>query len=296
MVCSSRVFPGDLSDPRHRRGTVCLLARCRPSPGRHRDTLRLPEPGGHRPMGSRRQPPRPPTRILPKGQARDRLSHAMHERTAHFLAALPAAKPSRAALTRWILAQGCVTDLERPGRGDRRQGPCGAPQGHRLPGVPPAGRLLAGTLEAVIAQLAVPGETNEHKTALEPAQAHPLEGNVDHRRRGLHAAGFLAAVVEGQGDYFLRVKDNQPTLQADIRAGVRPGFFLSGEEGNGGPPKTTGPRVRGKGHGRIEVRRLRATTRLTGYLDWPGMKRVCLLERDAAARGQAETTETVLQR
>jgi len=34
------------------------------------------------------------------------------------------------------------------------------------------------------------------------------------------------------------------------------------------------------------------TTRLTGYLDWPGAKQVCLLERVRRIRGK-ETTETV---
>jgi predicted transposase YbfD/YdcC len=48
----------------------------------------------------------------------------------------------------------------------------------------------------------------------------------------------------------------------------------------------------GKGHGRVETRRIRTTTRLTGYLDWPGLKRVCLLERVRRIKGKT-TTETV---
>ena len=48
----------------------------------------------------------------------------------------------------------------------------------------------------------------------------------------------------------------------------------------------------GKGHGRIEIRRIRTTTRLTGYLDWPGAQQVCLLERVRRSKGK-ETTETV---
>lgn len=48
----------------------------------------------------------------------------------------------------------------------------------------------------------------------------------------------------------------------------------------------------GKGHGRVEVRRIRTTTRLAGYLDWPGAKQVCLLERVRRAKGK-ETTEAV---
>jgi predicted transposase YbfD/YdcC len=42
----------------------------------------------------------------------------------------------------------------------------------------------------------------------------------------------------------------------------------------------------------VEVRRIWTTTRLTGYLDWPGARQVCLLERVRRIKGQ-ETTETV---
>lgn len=48
----------------------------------------------------------------------------------------------------------------------------------------------------------------------------------------------------------------------------------------------------GKGHGRVETRRIRTTTRLTGYLDRPGVKRVCLLERTRRIKGKT-TVETV---
>ena len=47
-----------------------------------------------------------------------------------------------------------------------------------------------------------------------------------------------------------------------------------------------------KGHGRIEVRRIWATTRLNDYLDWPGIGQVCLLERVRRSSGK-ETSETV---
>ena len=48
---------------------------------------------------------------------------------------------------------------------------------------------------------------------------------------------------------------------------------------------------RDKGHGRVEIRRITTTTRLTGHLDRPGLGQVCLLERVRRARGK-ETTET----
>jgi len=50
--------------------------------------------------------------------------------------------------------------------------------------------------------------------------------------------------------------------------------------------------TRGKGHGRIEVRRIRTTTRLNDYLDWPGLQQVGVVERTRRVRG-VETTEAV---
>jgi hypothetical protein len=140
------------------------------------------------------------------------------------LAALPA-HVFEAALTRWILAQG-VTDLERrvvalDGKTLR------GTQGHQLPGV----HLLAAycrDVEAVIAQLSVPGKTNEHKTALELLKLIPLKGTLITGDAAFTQRDLCEAVIEGGGDYFLSVKDNQPTLEADIRAAFGPAFSPSG--------------------------------------------------------------------
>ena len=47
-----------------------------------------------------------------------------------------------------------------------------------------------------------------------------------------------------------------------------------------------------KGHGRVEYRRLRSSPRLRGYLEWPGVEQVCVLERVRRVGG-AEHRETV---
>ncbi len=46
-----------------------------------------------------------------------------------------------------------------------------------------------------------------------------------------------------------------------------------------------------KGHGRLEHRRLTSTTVLNSYLDWPGLKQVCRIDRERriGARRQRET-------
>jgi DDE family transposase len=146
------------------------------------------------------------------------------------LAALPA-QVFEAALTRWILARG-VADLEQrvvsiDGKALRGS------QGHQLPGV----HLLAAycrDVEAVIAQLAVPGKTNEHKTALELLKLIPLKGTLVTGDAAFTQRDLCEAVVQGGGDYFLTVKDNQPTLESDIRAAFGPAFSPSGGGAAGG--------------------------------------------------------------
>jgi hypothetical protein len=207
-----------IPDPRHRRGTIyplasvltlvstAMLCGCRSLAaiaqwGRDYNHL-APQLGFSRPAGD--------------GTYRTPCTSELHT----LLAALPA-RTFEAALTRWVLAQG-VADPERrvvaiDGKALRGS------QGHRLPGV----HLLAAycrDVEAVIAQLAVPGKTNEHKTALELLKLVPLKGTLFTGDAAFTQRDFCAAVVGGEGDYFLVVKDNQPTLEADIRAAFGPAF------------------------------------------------------------------------
>ena len=46
-----------------------------------------------------------------------------------------------------------------------------------------------------------------------------------------------------------------------------------------------------KGHGRVEKRRLQASTRLAEELDWPGLAQVCRVTRTRQVKGQ-ESQET----
>lgn len=89
-------------------------------------------------------------------------------------------------------------------------------------------------------------------------------------------------VLAAGGDYLVLVKENQPTLYADIQL-----LF--------NPPSTDAPlplldrrtvTTHEHGHGRYdEVRSLVASTDLTTYLDWPGLAQVFRLERTWRARG-----------
>ena len=87
---------------------------------------------------------------------------------------------------------------------------------------------------------------------------------------------LCAQVLAAGGDYLLLVKENQPSLFADINLLFDPPTIL-------GPAALADRReafTRDRGHGRQdEVRHLIASTDLTAYLDWPGLAQVFRLQR-----------------
>jgi hypothetical protein len=223
-----------IPDPRHRRGTVYSLA----------SVLTLVATAmlcGCRSLAAIAQWGHDYNDLAPHLGFSRRTGDGAHYRTPctselHTLLAAVGATEFEAALTRWILAQG-LTDL--PARvmaidGKTLRGS----QGHQLAGV----HLLAAycpDVEAVVAQLRVPGKTDEHKTALELLKILPLKGTLSTGDAAFTQRDFCEAVIEGEGDYFLTVKENQPTLEADIRAAFGPAFSPSGaaQAGRGGRPR-----------------------------------------------------------
>jgi len=71
---------------------------------------------------------------------------------------------------------------------------------------------------------------------------------------------LLQTIVEQGGDYLLPVKDNQPTLRANLETWFH---FASPEQS---------AHIVSKGHGRITRYDLETTTRPTAGLGWPGLQ------------------------
>lgn len=70
------------------------------------------------------------------------------------------------------------------------------------------------------------------------------------------------------------MKENQPTLLGDVKD-----LWLDGLP----PPDAV---TVGKGHGRVEVRRLWVTGALIGYTDWPHLAQACRIEREVTRHGK----------
>lgn len=80
------------------------------------------------------------------------------------------------------------------------------------------------------------------------------------------------------GDYIWFIKNNQPTLRADVAQ-----FFEPPQTCGGGWPLPELPRTvaksSNKGHGRLEKRTLTLMTDESGFLNWPGVQQIFKLER-----------------
>jgi predicted transposase YbfD/YdcC len=100
---------------------------------------------------------------------------------------------------------------------------------------------------------------------------------------------FCTTIVDAQGDYLVIVKENQATLlraittlfasraDAALRAASLPAWDMR---------EATSV---DKGHGRLEVRHLVASTALNDYLAWPGLAQVVMIERTWWERGERKT-------
>jgi hypothetical protein len=121
-----------------------------------------------------------------------------------------------AALGRWVVSR-LAPGQERPVCIDGK-----VARGSR-DGDVPGHHLVAASVpiaQAVLAQIRVDAKTNEHKAALELLGLLPIEGNVFTGDAAFCQRDFCQKVIEGQGDYVLTVKDNQPSLATDIAAGL----------------------------------------------------------------------------
>ena len=135
----------------------------------------------------------------------------------------------------------------------------------------------------VLAQHAVPDKGNEitlEATLLIPTQVHGRIVTAD----AMHTQRTCCADISRfGGDYVLLAKANQPTLEEDLRL-----FFAE-------PPVDCRDwrqtRTCSKGHGRLEIRELLASTELNEWLaaSWPGVEQVFCLRRTVSRQGQMHT-------
>lgn len=141
-------------------------------------------------------------------------------------------------------------------------------------------------LGIVLAQEPIDPAQGTEKSEAELTVAPALIDRLDWQGRVLTADALLCQrtlchqVLAKGGDYLLVVKDNQPTLLADLELLFDPpvpALPLSDQRE---------AQTLDHGHGRHQERRhLIASTDLNAYLDWPGVAQVFRLERTWRERG-----------
>ena len=118
----------------------------------------------------------------------------------------------------------------------------------------------------VLAQQAVAGKTNEITVAPSLLSGLILEGRLVTADALLTQRDIAATIIARHGDYLLAVKENQPTLAADIRDVFAARTLLADTIQEAYEVRLVG--------GRIEERALQASTALMGYTPWPGLAQV----------------------
>lgn len=140
-----------------------------------------------------------------------------------------------------------------------------------------------------LAQVAVGGKGNEITAIPELLRMLELGGALV----SIDAIGCQKAIAEevraGGGDYLLAVKENQPTLAADVEA-----RFLNAYEVDFEGLRHDRFRTREAGHGRVEERVytvLYGTRGLRTAAEWAGLKSIVQVIRARQGRGGEESTE-----
>lgn len=145
-------------------------------------------------------------------------------------------------------------------------------------------------LGGVLAQLVVDAKQHEAELTVAPEaikqidwQGRVLTGDALYCQQSL-----CTQVVEAGGDYLLLVKQNQPTLLADIRQVFTP---LTPEEQARTGIHTVQPlpiqvyRTVEKCHGRLEERVMWVSSELAGYSSWPYLAQVFEYTRTWTSKG-----------
>jgi predicted transposase YbfD/YdcC len=129
----------------------------------------------------------------------------------------------------------------------------------------------------VLAQMAVDAKVNEIVVAPQVLEQVELTGVVVSGDAMFAHRRLSTQIVEAGGDYFWWVKDNQPSLLADLELLFTEEYVRAGWSA---PPVdfTTATTIE-KGHGRLEQRVLTASSMLADYQDWPYLAQVVKVER-----------------
>ncbi len=141
----------------------------------------------------------------------------------------------------------------------------------------------------VLAQLAVDRKENEIVVVPTLLAQLDLQGTVVVGDAMQTQRELSVQIVEAGGDYVWCVKENQPTLLAELTELFAPPPITPGHAAPARDFQTV--RQVDKGHRRLEERVLTASSMLAGYSDWPHLAQVFKLERRVWQQGRQTLQE-----
>lgn len=100
---------------------------------------------------------------------------------------------------------------------------------------------------------------------------------------------IVRQILEAEADYMIGVKDNQPTLRADIE-----NIFAKLREGHPSGLTLDFHQTREVGHGRTEIRRCwttNAAEAVSQYKDWSGLRSLIMIEAERTLNGKTSTEQ-----
>lgn len=136
-------------------------------------------------------------------------------------------------------------------------------------------------------QMVVPADTSEITAAPALLAGHDLHGRVVTADALLTQRRLCAQIVAQGGDYLLAVKGNQPELAAEIAE------LFTGCAHDSSAPPVARLRTVDKGHGRLEIRELEASSLLNDWVAWPAVGQVLKQSCRRITLKTGSVTETV---
>lgn len=137
----------------------------------------------------------------------------------------------------------------------------------------------------VLAQSAVDTKANEIVVAPQVLEQLDLTGVVVTGDAMFAQRRLSSQIVEAGGDYFWWVKENQPSLLADLELLFSEEYACAGWSVP--PVDFSSVSTIEKGHGRLEQRVLTASSMLAEYQEWPYLAQVVKLERTRTTKLKA---------
>ena len=176
-----------------------------------------------------------------------------------------------AALTTDARDDATLDGVAMDGKTLRMSAHCGAVNAHLL-------SLFSHHRGVVLGEVAVADKTNEITASADALAMLFLTGIVITGDAMFTQQAIAETIVEAGNDYLLMVKENQPTLHEEIAI-----LFADPDADCSSAAQTS---VHSQ---RIEQHRLRASTELVGYTDWPGLAQTLCMERRVTDRRTGET-------